>query len=367
MRRLGTDEWSGLSMLAVSIAVGGPVLFGAAETTITRGWWAALFATLIVSMLVALGHERPSAFRFTMFAVAVMSSWAVVLTAPTMGLLPILLVITAAVSVYVVPLRVGFTVVGLNTAILSLLVARQNGTATESMIVMGFYLLIQLATVLSSVTLIREQRMRRELAEAHIDLRAASALLAESARTTERLRISRDLHDLIGHQLTLLTLELEAARHRDGKEARDHVDHANKVARDLLADVRSTVGELRTEPSHLSEALSQVVSKLPGLDVSIDVDADLQVDETQSAALVRAAQEIVTNTIRHADARELRLEISYDGTAAVLVAADDGRGAREPVLGNGLLGLTERFETLGGDVTFDGCDGFRVTARMPTS
>ena len=159
---------------------------------------------------------------------------------------------------------------------------------------------------------------------------------------------------------------MEAARHRDGKEARDHVDHANKVARDLLADVRSTVGELRTEPSHLSEALSQVVSKLPGLDVSIDVDADLQVDETQSAALVRAAQEIVTNTIRHADARELRLEISCDGTAAVLVAADDGRGAREPVLGNGLRGLTERFETLGGDVTFDGCDGFRVTARMPT-
>ncbi|NYE47581.1 signal transduction histidine kinase [Spinactinospora alkalitolerans] len=345
----------------------GPILIGAAETTIPRGWWIVLFAVLIVALPIAGVGERPAGLRYAAFAVAVVSSWAVVLTAPSMGLLPVLLVLTAAVSVYIVPLRVGFAVVGLNTAVLASVMVQRAGAVTEAVIVTGFYLLIQLATLLSSVTLIREQRMRRELTEAHIELQAATVLLSESARTAERLRISRDLHDLIGHQLTVLTLELEAARHREGERAREHVDRANRVARDLLADVRATVGELRAESSDLTEALRQVVRDLPGLEVSIDVDSHVRVGEEQTAALVRAVQEIVTNTIRHADARELRIEVSSDGSGAVLAAVDDGRGACEPVLGNGLRGLTERFEALGGDVAFDGGEGFRVTARVPAS
>jgi signal transduction histidine kinase len=365
MRRLGTDGWSGLVMLAVSVAVAGPALLGAAEPAIPRGWWTALFAVVIVALVLALFRERSDPAGYGLFTAAVVSSWTVVLTAPHMGLLPVLLVVTAAVSVYLVPLRVGFVVVGLNTAVLVLTVVLHARDSVDALITVGFYLLIQVATVLSSVTLIREQRLRRELSEAHIDLRAASALLSESARTSERLRISRDLHDLIGHQLTVLTLELEAARHREGEQARGHVDRANQVARELLADVRRTVGELRTASSDLSEALRQVVRDLPDLDVSVDVDADVQVDEERVAALVRAVQEIVTNTIRHADARELWIEVAARPPGVVLTAADDGRGFRELVPGNGLRGLTERFEALGGSVEFDGADGFRVTARVP--
>lgn len=367
MRRLGPEEWSGLAMLIVSVAVGGPVLFGAAQTTIPRGGWIALFAVLIVALLFAVGSERPSWFKYTTFAVAVVSSWAVVLTAPHMGLLPILLVVTAGVSVYVVPLSVGFVVVGLNTVVLAYLLMQQSSEVANWVIVMGFYLLIQLAALLSSVTVIREQRMRRELSEAHIGLQAATVLLSESTRIAERLRISRELHDLIGHQLTVLTLELEAARHRNCEQAREHVDRANRVARELLADVRATVGELRCASSDLAEALHQVVQDLPGLDVSIDVASDLRVGEEQAAALIRAVQEIVTNTIRHANARELWIEVAAGESGVVLTAVDDGCGAREPVLGNGLRGLTERFQALGGKVTFDGDNGFRVTAQVPAS
>ena len=219
--------------------------------------------------------------------------------------------------------------------------------------------------MLSSATLVREQRLRRELSQAHVDLRAASALLSESARTAERLRISRDLHDLIGHQLTVLTLELEAAKHREGERAREHVDRANQVARDLLADVRQTVSELRTASSDLSEALRQVVRDLPDLEVSVDVAPGVQVDEEQAAALVRAVQEIATNTLRHADARELWIEVAARPPGVVLTAVDDGRGYRELVPGNGLRGLAERFEALGGGVQFDGANGFRVTATVP--
>jgi len=357
--------WSGLAMLVVSIALAGPVLAGAAPTTVPRGWWIALFAGLIVALLVAGAGDRPSRRSYAALAAAIVLSWAVVSTAADPGLLPVLLVVTAAVSVHVVPLRVGFVVVGLNTAVLAAVTVDRLGPGPGALIWTGFYLLIQLATLLSTVALLREQRMRRELAQSHVELQSAAVLLAESSRTAERLRISRELHDLIGHQLTVLALELETARHQEADRAREHVERANRVARELLADVRATVSELRTEPSDLTQMLRRVVRDLPGLDVSIDVDADVQVGEVQTATLVRAVQEIVTNTIRHAGARELWIEVSADGSGMVLNAVDDGRGAVEPVLGNGLRGLRERFEALGGAVTFDGSAGFRVSARVP--
>ncbi|MFD2025817.1 sensor histidine kinase [Promicromonospora aerolata] len=365
MRRLGTDEWSGLVMLAVAVAVGGPALFGAVDPTIPRPWWIALFVVLFVALLLAIVRERSDVLRYCLFATAIVASWAVLLTAPGMGLLPVLLVITAAVSVYITPLRVGFVVIGLNTVVLAVVLVLQHRGMADAVTSIGFYLLIQVATMLSSATLVREQRLRRELSQAHVDLRAASALLTESARTAERLRISRDLHDLIGHQLTVLTLELEAAKHREGERAREHVDRANQVARDLLTDVRLTVSELRTTSSDLSEALRQVVHDLPDLEVTVDVEPDIQVDEKQAAALVRAVQEIATNTLRHADARELWIEVAARPPGVVLTAVDDGRGYRELVPGNGLRGLTERFEALGGGVQFDGDSGFRVTATVP--
>ncbi|ASO22623.1 signal transduction histidine kinase [Actinoalloteichus hoggarensis] len=365
MRRLSLDQWSGLVMLAVSIWVGGTVLTGTTRVTIPSGWWLALFVVFLATLLIST-DERPCKVRHTMFAVSVVSSWALVLTASDVGLLPILLVITAAVSVYAVPPPMGLTVIGLNTVVLVVLLMLAEASPTELMTIVGFYIAIQLATMLSSLTLVREQQMRRDLTTAHIDLRAASALLSESARTAERLRISRELHDLIGHQLTVLTLELEAARHREGERAREHVDRADRVARDLLADVRATVGELRVEPSDLTDLLRQVGRDLPGLEVSIDVDPAVRLDEAQTAALVRSVQEIVTNTIRHAEARELWIEVSADATGAVLTAVDDGKGHSGPMEGNGLRGLGERFAAFGGDVAFDGSDGFKVTARMPT-
>lgn len=237
--------------------------------------------------------------------------------------------------------------------------------ATESGILVGFYLLIQLATLLSSATLLREQRTRRKLAGAHVELKAASILLSESARTAERLRISRELHDLIGHQLTVLTLELETARHLDGDEARAHVERADRVARELLRDVRTTVGRLRTEAPDLERTLREMTDGLPGLSVSIEVSPAVRVGERESAAVVRAAQEIVTNTLRHADARQLWIEVVADDDDLILRARDDGRGARHIVSGNGLRGLRERFEELGGEVALDGREGFQVVARVP--
>ncbi|MDR5700154.1 sensor histidine kinase [Agromyces aerolatus] len=367
MRRIGTDAWAGLAMLAISIGVAAPALFGAIEPVIARGLWVVLFALFLASILIATAAPTSKLLRYGGFAVAVVAAWTLVLTAQATGLLLVLLVITAATSVYIVPLWMGLVVVALNTGVVLAVTVPNAVNVTESVILTGFYLLIQLATLLSSATLIREQRMRRELAEAHVELRAASVMLSESARTAERLRISRELHDLIGHQLTVLTLELETARHVDGEDARGHLDRADRVARELLRDVRRTVGQLRSEGPDLEHALRQMTSELPGLAVTIDVDPQLRIGEAQSAALVRAAQEIVTNTLRHAEARELWIEVRSEQDAVALRAQDDGRGAPDVVFGNGLEGLRERLAELGGEISVDGRRGFAVAARVPAS
>lgn len=367
VRRIGMEGWAGLAMLAVSVGVAAPTLFGVIDPVIPRFWWILLFAGFLVATLTATAARRSRWLRYGSYATAVIAAWAVVLTAQTTGLLLVLLVVAAATSVYVVPLRVGLVVVALNTVVVAITTASNDSDLAERIILVGFYLLIQVAAVLSSATLTREQRMRQELAEAHVELQAASILLSESARTTERLRISRELHDLIGHQLTVLALELETARHLKGEDALAHVERADRVARELLGDVRTTVGRLRTETPDLERALRAMTAELPGLAISITVAPRIRIGEPQTAILIRAAQEIVTNTIRHARARELWLDVAIDQEDVILTASDDGQGAAQIEMGNGLRGLQERLAELGGDIAFDGRRGFRIVARMPSS
>lgn len=390
-QRYGYEIWSGLAMLIVTVAVASPVLFGVADPFIGRFLWSALFVVFLLNLIMAIADLGRGVSLFG-FVVSMVFSWILVLTAPGMGLLSILLVLTAAISAYLVPMKVGLSVVGLNTAVLAVNTVLLEQPPLEVALVVGFYLLIQTATLLSTHTLIREQHQRRELAQAHVDLRAASALLAVSSRSAERLRISRDLHDTIGHQLTVLALELEAAKHRSSGQSQEHVERAGTVARELLAEMRSTVSQLRAEPTDLAGALGKVVADLPGLHVELDVEPGLSLDEERTEALVRTVQEVTTNTLRHADATRLWISVGLDdqvgldgqdGRDVVLTAQDDGRGREDAAragAGNGLRGIAERFEMLGGRAEFGTVagragssarvggnvgQGFRVTARVP--
>ncbi|MGI5268054.1 sensor histidine kinase [Nonomuraea sp. CA-218870] len=366
MRRIEPDVWAGLTMILVCAGVGTPTLLGVTETWVPLPVWGALFAALMTVMVAAVWVEhQPVAGRFC-YGAAVALGWAAVLAAPSAGWLPILLVFTSTLGAYVAPWWVGPVVVALNSVVVALAGFVAGTPLTGIGLTTMLYLLIQVAALLSSLAIIREQRLRRELAEAHVELRAASVVLADTARAHERLRIARDLHDLMGHQLTALTLELEVARHHDGAGARPHVERADRVARNLLGDVRTTVGQLRADAPDLRASLSAVVRDIPGLDVRLRIDDDVRPAEEVTLALIRAVQEILTNTIRHAGASSLRISIENTADHGVrLTSADDGRGSPELRLGNGLRGLRERIDAIGGDVRLDGSDGFRVTATVP--
>lgn len=366
MRRLRFEEWSGILMLVVCFGVGSPVMLGFVEPDIPPPLWIGLFVTVLVAAFVSVAQPNRAVVRQAAYGAAVVAGWSLVISAPGAGMLPILLVVIAALGAEVVRLQVNLAVVALNTAVIVLAWARVRDDPFDLIFSGSFYGLIQVATLLSLAASRREKRLQQQLMQAHVDLQAASMLLAGAARTAERLRIARELHDLIGHQLTVLTLELEAARHRQGEAARQHVDRADSVARSVLADVRTTVGALRAEPAaDLAETLRSIGRDIPGLAVTVEVGADVEADEEQAAALIRTVQEIITNTLRHARAREVCVAVVRDGDTIRLTAVDDGQGADEVVPGNGLRGIAERFAAFDGHVSYDGRSGFRVAAWMP--
>lgn len=372
--RRDPDVWAGAFGLLVCFAVGFVfALFqaqGGVFTSIPVGLWWTCYAGFMIALVAAqwyMALERERTARAA-FAVQVLLGIAIVVTAPGAGWLPILVVYTAALSAYVVPWRVTAVVIAANTVAVGVASGLGTGQLMQAVVSGLLYTLLQIGTYFAVRAHHREVQMRTELAAAHAELRATSTLLAESSRADERLRIARDLHDAVGHQLTVLALELEIAAHKASPPASEHVARARSVAGDLLADVRQTVGELRRRAPDLRDVLERLVADLPSPRIHVSVADDVELDEIRTVTLVRCVQEVVTNTIRHAHAVNLWIDVERaDDGAVVLTARDDGRGTERLVIGNGLRGIEERVADLGGDATFAADDGFRVEARVPAT
>ena len=193
-------------------------------------------------------------------------------------------------------------------------------------------------------------------------------LAADRSRVAERLRIAQELHDALGHHLTALTLNLEAALQRSDGAAKADVQKAQTMARQLLADVRALVAEER-DPFDLGATLAALVAGVPAPRVHLDVDAALRIDDPERAHIVlRCVQEIVTNAARHSGADNLWITIERDGRGFRIRARDDGRGSEARAEGFGLRGMRERIERAGGELRIDTQPGrgFAVVAVLPS-
>ena len=232
------------------------------------------------------------------------------------------------------------------------------------------YLGISATTFVTSLIAKQQAEAREDQRRLNAELRATRALLAESSRLGERMRISRELHDLVGHHLTALSLNLEVASHLVSGRAQEHVRQAQSVARLLLTDVREVVSQLREDDSiDLSAALRSLTEGVPGLEIHLDLPSRFTIDDPRRAqVLLRCAQEIITNAVRHANARNLWL--SFERTAdrrLAIHARDDGRGATQFKHGNGLTGMRERLSQVGGqlDIVTARDQGFSLDAWLP--
>jgi signal transduction histidine kinase len=231
------------------------------------------------------------------------------------------------------------------------------------------YLGFQLVAFFTFHFMAREVAARVALATANAELRSMQQILADTSRMAERLRIAHELHDALGHRLTTLTLNLEAALQRSQPPARSTIETAQSLARQLLADVREIVASSASRDGvQLAEALRTLIASVPRPRVHLEVADGLHIaDPDRAHILLRCVQEIVTNAARHSAAENLWIVIKREDDVFRLLARDDGRGSNGAGAGFGLRGMRERVEHAGGSlrIASEPGRGFDVTAVVP--
>jgi signal transduction histidine kinase len=225
-----------------------------------------------------------------------------------------------------------------------------------------------LFALLSARSAVEADAARREVESLNRELMATQRLLAEASRQGERTRIARELHDLLGHHLTALSINLQIAERTSDGETREKVGECRALARLLLSDVREAVSTMRDDRGlDLEAAIRLIVGSTPRLDMRVEIEETLEIDDVGIAqTLLRCVQEAVTNTLRHADASECRIRIWQADGAIHLEVSDDGRVRGEITEGNGLAGMRERLQALRGSLQLDRTgQALRLHATVP--
>lgn len=236
-----------------------------------------------------------------------------------------------------------------------------------------------------SELLLRElETSNQEREQANMRLQKYANEVEELTVDRERTRMARDIHDTLGHYLTILSIQLETIsklQERDPARAMVEVAEARRVAAQSMQEVRNAVAALR--PSSiatlsLADALAQLADEFRSVTGETELTLDL---ETQlptlspdlQLALYRAAQEALTNIRKHAHATKVLLRLRCEQNELELMVLDNGPGEDNAIQhtgnGFGLLGLRERLELLGGRVTYgpEKPTGYRVTLHVPVA
>src|SRR5271157_2750816 len=197
-------------------------------------------------------------------------------------------------------------------------------------------------------------------------MRLAHEELEHLAKVAERERIARDLHDVLGHTLSLITLKAELARKlvdRDAERAKQEIQDVENASRAALADVREAIRGYRSDG--IFAELARARSALETAGVSVECDTQpVPLSADQESVLALALREAVTNVVRHADAHRCNVVLKQADSRCTLEVADDGRGASGPE-GNGLRGMRERLEELGGSLRLLSSNGTRLIIDLP--
>src|SRR6267143_820406 len=222
-----------------------------------------------------------------------------------------------------------------------------------------------------------ERQARTALAEANQRLRDHAAQVEELATTKERNRLAREIHDNLGHYLTVVNVQIGAAQailNQDRPRALDHLSKAQALTQEGLAEVRHSVAALRASPTEsrpLPEALAKLAEQwnAAGLCTRFVVAGTIRSLTPQvNLTLYRAAQEALTNVGKHAHATNVDLHLDYgDGSLVHLSIKDDGVGSDNSEGGFGLLGVRERVQQLSGAVRVrtDSGQGFALEVELP--
>jgi len=222
--------------------------------------------------------------------------------------------------------------------------------------------LVALAVAFMNINFLRKQEREAELRLSHDEVRRL-------ATTAERERIGRDLHDLLGHTLSLIALKSELANKlfdRDAASAKREMADVERIARDALAQVRRAVTGIRAAGLAAELASAKLLLQSNGVQLECEI-ADVCLPVEVETALAMSLREAVTNIQRHARAAHVRIVLEAARQAVILRVEDDGRGGAI-VPGNGLAGMRERLAAIGAQLQVDSQRGrgtvLKVTAPL---
>jgi two-component system sensor histidine kinase DesK len=208
------------------------------------------------------------------------------------------------------------------------------------------------------------------------ELREARETVARLAASEERLRMARDMHDLTGQSLSMITLKSELAGRLLGRlpgtperdRAREEIEQVAAVSRQTLHDIRKAVSGYRRPTLAVEIITARTALGAAGIVPHDDPDLTLlsgTFDPDAEAALAWCLREAATNVIRHSGARNCHISLTRDGGALSLTVRDDGLGSAKPNAGAGLRGMSERLAAVGGHLRLQpGSDGFCLVATV---
>ena len=281
---------------------------------------------------------------------------------------PVLLVIATAQLVSVFSLRPLLLLLGAANIALYFITSVW-WQASQPVLLTLSYVSFQLFAGMMVWYALKSERSSLALAQANADLLATRSLLTETARDSERLRLSRELHDVVGHKLTALKLNLAALARDPALQSVAAVPLCAQLADELLADIRGVVEKMRADEGlDLRRAIEALAAPFPRPALRLELAADARVaDFAQAETVLRTVQEALTNCARHSNAETLWVVLRREGATLALDIRDDGRGAGELRFGNGLAGMHERLRAQGGDLVVERhqTGGLRLLATLP--
>jgi signal transduction histidine kinase len=361
---------AGLAAMAVTVLGGMAQMLYFAPAPLPRAWLALLgTAYLLISTIGWRWADRQRRREWMRLLLGVLTVLATAMM--WVSRFNALLMFMPLISLFVLyESQAGAVAVTALMVIEAELLAAHLGLPLRTRIGVGFdYLPSSAFVIVFSQLFLRERHARQQL-------RLYAAQVEQLAITSERNRLAREIHDTVGHYLTVVHVQIEAARALlagNAAGADECLTRAEDIVRDGLGELRRSVTMLRggavaDRPFGLALAALVEESRASGLDATLTVEGTPRLlAPAVEFTLYRAAQEAFTNVQRHARARQARLTLRYADDEVQLAVADDGVGAAATDSGFGLTGVRERAQLVGGAVsvlTAPG-SGFTLDVRVP--
>jgi signal transduction histidine kinase len=308
-----------------------------------------LFGAIIFQVV---STERKPTF-FVVLVLQLLTAFALMLLVP-LSFLPILSIIWVAILPHVFNLKTSLVLTAL--VVIAWFALYQWRWEEQHVFFSALlYSTFHLFYVFMNYETVKSEKATQEALRLNQELKATQLLLAESSRQNERTRIARDLHDLLGHHLTALSINLQVAQHLTEGEAHEKVSQCHSLAKLLLSDVREAVSSIRSNDSLQFEELINVTNDLfPNLSINKDIQLQFSLEQLEIAqTLLNCTQELVTNAVKHGRAEQVWLSLSRYKHTIVFEFYDDGQNAAEWQEGNGIKGMRERVSLIDGTLTIE--------------